>query len=280
MPPLPAYQASYKAVYFEPMSLSGERFTVGILVQSENEYKVIQTISAKTLKCMYGSKYQQARNLIMLVLDSAKEYLKQGKTLSDWQPIMGGFYSTETRVTRSSNGIDGILFQAITLFSSLYSGVLVDGALSDLNGDNDDAEEEAASKLITSIRSNLGGKYQDRFHKSVDLLKGNTKITVDYLGVELNAAISNFDVKAPKTAFSAAKVKLFDLERLREQKEREKVNDSQSFEMIIGFSHFQKSNNKDYIEQLKDLGSSIDIKIEQCETPKEIAESIRQSDPS
>lgn len=273
MPALPNYKAVYRVIYFEPILLSGERLTIGVMVQHDTEHKVVQTINSQTLKCMYGDKFTQVRTLISLAINNAEAYLKQGKEIADWVPMMGGIHATEAKKTFSSNGMKGVLFQVINSFSSLYRGELVDDAMSEISGDDDVQIDIDSARLITAIRSQLPPIYQPRFHKTVDLLKGNAKITVDYLGINLNAAISNFNVKQGKTAFSLAKVKMFDLERLRDQREREKINNA-SFEVFLNFNKKHSLGHKDYINQLTEIGNSIEIEVSECGGPDQISELI------
>jgi hypothetical protein len=231
LPALPSYSAKYRVIQFEPIFASGERFTVGIMVQAERESVAIQTILPKTLKCMFSGSYRNAFNLIATIISSADAYLKSGKSIEDWRAPFDGVYLSETRNTLSANKLDGVLFQAITSFSSLYQGKITDLAINEIVGDKEqDMLDLETGKLIANIKKMLSETYKQRFNKRISLKNGFT-VHVDYDGPYLKADIANFVVKHPKAALDKAKSKLIDFQVYRDEIQTSLVNNN--FEFIL-----------------------------------------------
>jgi hypothetical protein len=197
-PLLPEFSAKYRAIYFEPIAGSGEQFTIGIMAQAVNgEYSVLQTLSDKMLNCMYGQKSASVKNLVFMILDSATRHLSAGMPIEEWQPPMSGVIPGDVQASYSNNGLEGILFQGITSYASLYKGALVDDAINEINGayltDEDEAEQKNIS-LIQQVKTIFtdSGWPGNHWRQEV-IVKDNARINIDYLGVNYNANLSNFD---------------------------------------------------------------------------------------
>ncbi len=264
-PEMPDYRGKYRVIYFEPISGSGERFTIGIVAQSsQGEFRVIQTIPSKSLVCMYGKEVSvQAGNLVNLIIESAKDHLNAGLDLEDWNPPLSGIETSETYYTQSKAKLDGILFQAITSFSSLYKGKLIDNGLKEHNDELSevDAEEMAVSRLIKQVKILLPNQqYTNHWNKEV-IVKSNSKINIDYLGNFYNANLSNFNVKKIKLAYQLAKAKLLDLDILREKREHEAINNNQQFELLVALKNDASDQAKHLAYELEELADSIQLRV-------------------
>lgn len=272
LPALPGYSAKYRVIQFEPIFASGERFTVGIMVQAGNESIVIQTIQPKTLKCMFSGSYRNAFNLIATIISSADAYLKSGKSIDDWRAPFEGVYLSDTRNTLSANKLDGILFQAITSFSSLYQGKITDLAINEIVGDKEqDMLDLETGKLIANIKKMLSETYKQRFNKRISLKNGFT-VNVDYDGPYLKADIANFVVKHPKAALDKAKSKLIDFQVYRDEIQTSLVNNN--FEFILANEKNLSNETEDAVGNIIELASRIDINISQLSSPQDIANRI------
>ena len=277
MPPLPPYEGRYRIIYLEPIQLSGERFSVAIMATSANEKKVIQTISHKKLKCMYGKHAPAMQNLITLIVSSASNFLEVSDDLDEWVPPFSGITAGESRKTRYHKDFNNLIYQAVTSFSSLYDGEVVE-TINQLFEVDEDSTEKANARLITSIKRELGGYHQKNFVKRVDLAKGTT-ITVDYLGLNFNADISNFALRQLASAETNAKAKLMDMVTLRDEREREKINDN----LLVGFLLMAPEGGNDKrqsaIRSIINMANAKNIQVDICKEPKEAAQIIRERDP-
>lgn len=282
-PVLPQFTASYRPIYFEPIIDSGERFAIGIMALAETgEFRVLPTLSEKTMRSMYGDKTDQIRGLVSLILESAESHLTAGFPLEQWQPPVSGAIAGMTQKTYSNNGLEGVLFQAITSYASLYKGKIVKDGLSEIT-DNELPEDEAerkADSLIQQVKNILQLQvidYQAHWKKVVPI-KANSAITIDYLGVRYNANLSNFDVKDIGNALKVAKAKLFDLDVLRIKRQQETISSDQCFELLIGLRNNAPSQAEDCFVELEQLADTIELRVIKKSTPQEIAERILQQE--
>jgi len=280
-PDMPDYKGKYRVIYFEPISGSGERFTIGIIAQSsQGEFRVIQTISPKSMVCMYGKEISvQAGNLVSLVIESAKDHLNAGVDLEKWSPPLSGIETSETYYTQSKAKLDGILFQAITSYASLYKGKLVDNGLGDYNNELSDADaEEMAVSLVKQVKILLPSEhYRSHWNKEV-IVKENSRINIDYLGNFYNANISNFNIKKIKSAYDLAKGKLFDLELLRDKRQHEVTDINQEFELLVALKNNANSKAKDLAYQLEELADSRDLRVVSKPSADQLAKRIREKE--
>ena len=119
-PPMPIFSAKYRAIYFEPINGSGELFTIGIMAQAETgEISVIQTLPDQSIQCMYGNKSEGIKKMVSIILESAKNYLLENLPIEQWEPPMTGTMAGDIQKSYSNNGMEGILFQGISSYSSL-----------------------------------------------------------------------------------------------------------------------------------------------------------------
>ncbi|ESS73980.1 hypothetical protein MGMO_8c01190 [Methyloglobulus morosus KoM1] len=278
-PVLPQFTASYRSIYFEPIIGSGERFVIGIMALAETgESRVLQTLSEKTMRSMYGDKTDQIRGLVSLILESAESHLKAEFPLEQWQPPVSGAFAGMTQKTYSNNGLEGVLFQAITSYASLYKGKIVKDGLSELT-DNELPEDEAernTDSLIQQVKNILQLQpidYQSHWKKVVRI-KENSAITIDYLGARYNANLSNFDVKDIGNALKVAKAKLFDLDVLREKRQHEVFSSEQNYELLIGLKNDAPNDAKDCFVQIEQLADTKNLRVIKKATPQEMADRI------
>jgi len=273
-PELPDYKGKYRVIYFEPISGSGERFTIGIVAQSsQGEFRVIQTIPLKSLVCMYGKEVSvQAGNLVNLIIESAKDHLNAGLDLENWSPPLSGVETSKTYYTQSKAKLDGILFQAITSYSSLYKGKLIDNGLREHNDELSEVDaEEMAVSLIKQVKILLPNQqYTNHWNKEV-IVKSNSKINIDYLGNFYNANLSNFNVKQIKSAYQLAKSKLLDLDILREKREHEAINNNQQFELLVSLKNDASNQAKHLAYELEELADSIQLRVVSKSSAEQLA---------
>jgi hypothetical protein len=278
-PELPNYQARYRPIYFEPMVGSGERFTIAIMAQGQGgETRVIQTLSPKKMQCMYGEQAATVINLVMLAIDSAHRHLETGADLADWQPPFAGIYPGPIQSTRSNAEMEGVLFQALTSYASLYSGEIVERGLNEINHetpDEDDTEEQTAT-LIRQIKTLVverNPRFAHHWQREVPVLDRG-RMTIDYLGVKYNANLSNFNVRQLGVAFRSAKAKLLDLDVLRTKRQAEAIDCPQDYELLIALKNNAPTEAKDLYYNLEQLADSIDLRVVKKPTPEELAERI------
>jgi hypothetical protein len=278
-PELPNYQARYRPIYFEPIVGSGERFTVAIMAQGQGgEKRVIQTLSPKKIQCMYGDHAAAINNLITLVVDSAHQHLEAGADLDAWRPPVSGIHLGPLQSTRSNAEMEGVLFQALTSYASLYSGDIIERGLNEINQEQpeeEDSEEQTANliqqvKILTISRNQ---RFAHHWQRDVIVLDGG-RITIDFLGAQYNANLSNFNVRQLGVAFRSAKAKLLDLDILRTKRQAEPVDCPQDYELLVALKNNASSDAQEMYYNLEKLAESKDLRVVSKPTPEDLAERI------
>lgn len=245
-PPLPDFSAKFMGIYFEPMRDSGERLTIGVAAQAMNgETLVQQTLADKTLRCMYGDHALNMQGFIQDILSSAKQHLEHGYDLEDWRPPYRGVFMTKVHKTYSKTGLKGVIFQAVTLYSSLCKETWITETINEIKGIQGISEDpdQSIDTLIQELKVLTGTGYDGRWQRTINL--HDAPLCIDYLGVKYNANLSNFDVKQLKGAFKLAKAKLFDLNVLRESRQNQVINEDQGFELLVSI----KNRSHEALEQ-------------------------------
>lgn len=277
MPALPNYKAGYRIIQLEPISMSGERFTIAVMTQSGEEHKVIQTISSKTLKCMYGNKFKAISSLIGIIIEDARSYLEGLNEIANWTPPFDGVFVGDTRNTRSSKGIDGVLFQAIASFSSLYQGSIVNDAMASLDGELEDDHETI--RLLDNIKQAIAEPYRKNFSQKVRLLAASD-ITIDYLGLRYNANITNFKHSNAGSSLHRAKSKILDFELFRDERQKENINIGHIYELIIGCEDHPSEKVNDSIAMIIEMAEKKELTAVRESSAMEIAKRITRAETS
>lgn len=123
-PGLPSFQGHYQAIQLEPIAQSNERISVLVLATSKDDFKIIKTLTPEIISCMFGDSASQVSSIIDLAQESITEHLANNGKFNDWQPPFSGIYKSKSHQTMSTD-IEGVLFQGLTSYSSLYQGSLV-----------------------------------------------------------------------------------------------------------------------------------------------------------
>lgn len=281
-PPVPNYAASYRAIYLEPILGSGERFSIGIIAQDESgEARVVQTLANKTMRCMYGEQYQAINNIVSITLNSAEQHLKEKQPMPDWHPPFGGITLGDIQETRSNAGMEGVLFQAITSYASLYQGDIVANGIADFTETEPERETDAdTSRLITRVKNLVLDKNNNLapcWNRSITAVNG-TRINIDYMGWHYNANFANFDVKYLKTAYKFAQAKLLELELLRNKREKEAIDNHQTFELLIGVNDKMTNEAQDYYQNLEKAADEQALRVISSSSPTPLAQRILQKE--
>ncbi|WP_325890885.1 hypothetical protein [Grimontia sp. NTOU-MAR1] len=278
-PDFPSYSASWTPVYFEPILLSGERLTVLIVIEDENnEFRIFKTLRDEVLESFYGSKSKNVKSLIDLCETSIKEHLTVRRQMKDWQPPFDGLYSGLTK-RAADDSITMIARQAIQRSSSLSSLSMA--------VDRDDIEQDKQSQKQSirwqdSIIKNVLNTHS-HFEKSfkVKLAIGNSKLKTQFGFLSDKAAV-NFGVLSPlhhSSSLNIIKARILDLEHLM---------GSSSLILPENYSIILKSPNpndaslskivvdrlNDTLQTIQDISSAAKIDVYTAETVESAAKAL------
>lgn len=118
LPPLPEHEATWQAIYMEPVMCSGERITVAVITFDRDGCDALKVLTQSRLSALFGPQGEGMSNMIDLVVKAA---LRQGASGS-----MEGFKSPLSGVSlgkvREALGDDraNVLQQAASLSSCFY----------------------------------------------------------------------------------------------------------------------------------------------------------------
>ena len=117
-PPLPEHEASWRAIYMEPVMCSGERITVAVIAHDFDGGGALKTLSEQRLQALYGEQGEGVGQMIDIVVNAA---LNAGQSLihDAFKAPLSGFYLGKVRQGLGDNR-DDILQQAASLTSSFY----------------------------------------------------------------------------------------------------------------------------------------------------------------
>lgn len=268
----PTYEGEWMPVFLEPIPLSGERVTICIVATGhDNTYKIIQTISTKQIKYLYGSSWQNINGIIAWTLNSIDLHLRKTCRLLSWSPRTGGVYAGKITSARSCN-IEGIINQGIRMAASL--AVIID---------NDDIEEPIVQEHFYSAVRNalldINSNYKDCINKKIMLNDTRER----YYGFASKNYIANYSAIASAGAsLNTALVRIMDLEDLV----LDDFYNNEDLEMIvappIGFIDNALINDQvrrtqaDLMQQAKSEASKRNLRCEIIETPEKVAEYLHK----
>ncbi|MDR3572341.1 MAG: hypothetical protein P4L50_00630 [Anaerolineaceae bacterium] len=211
----PAYRARWSPIFFEPITGSGERITVGIILRDSQGYEVKRTIRDDILKSLYGSKKNHLLQMIETVLES---FQFQSDIEKPHLPITG-FSIGLWREASSWQERYGVFRQAIYRSSSLAS-------LEDLDIHDDDVgAQEATKQWASRVRDQvvqLRPPLASCFNQDVPLIFDGLPPRIGFLFLKKGA---NFETLRPNglpASVRAARGKLYELVKIKNKGELER----------------------------------------------------------
>lgn len=115
-PALPEHEATWRALYMEPVMFSGERIAVAVIGSDCNGCEVLSVLSPRRLQLLFGAQADGVANMIDMVLRAA---VQQAQNLDEFSPPLSGFYLGAPRVGMGDTRLD-VLRQAASLISCFY----------------------------------------------------------------------------------------------------------------------------------------------------------------
>lgn len=131
----PSYRASWAPVFFEPITGSGERITVAIVVSDAAGGEVKRTVREDVLKALYGSRRAHLSQMIDFVLDALRSQIGNANpTIPLTGFSLGSWKEASSRAERY-----GVLRQAVYRSCSMAS-------LDELDAQEDETTAQEGTK--------------------------------------------------------------------------------------------------------------------------------------
>ncbi len=214
-PKLPNYPFSWRSIQVEPILLSGERITIGAIIQGVDKALVAaKLISASKLKKVYGNEFgSKISDALSICVNSAEEFYLNKSLTTEWTPPLGGFYLNNVNSSVAEN-IEEALMIAASYCSSF--SVSLDSERVNSIKPNISAPESWRKSIIDAVRV----KNVDLAHcfdKKVAITGSGVPISFGFVSHNYAAhfdAIS--DIKSIQHSLVRAQSKLWQLDRLRD----------------------------------------------------------------
>lgn len=131
----PSYRASWAPVFFEPITGSGERITVAVVISDAVGVEVKRTVRDEVLKALYGSRRTHLSQMIDFVLTALRSQIgNPSPTIPLTGFSLGSWQEASSRAERY-----GVLRQAVYRSCSLAS-------LDDLDSQEDETTAQEGTK--------------------------------------------------------------------------------------------------------------------------------------
>lgn len=238
-PPLPDYIADWCALYWEPIPTSGERITVAIAVQSQNDWHVRPIMDTAMVRCMTGMKDLLAP--VEMAISHLSKHLGNQQALRTWAPPVSGFVLGPVETTHAQNLTDAV---RMAVQDSAFFGRLDDVAIED---DHEGSEEDDRwSQQIEQGVLLQRPAWRQRFRRRLPVRTGARPTPLDYAG---ELYVANFSRIVPKKDLArfvnVAKTKLINLEIARSHAEQPELFGATTpldFELLLLRPHDEDPN--------------------------------------
>lgn len=206
---MPSYRANWAPVFLEPISGSGERITIGVVLRDSQGVEVKRTVRDDVLKSLYGSKKAHLSQMIEVALAAVREQV----AVSNLCFPSSGFCLGPWREASSNAERYGVFRQAIYRTSSL-------AALLDLESQDEDtsAQDGTTRHWFKQIQNSVvqsRPQLASAFNVEVQLIRDGLPPRLGFLFQRKGA---NFETLRPNALLGtvrAARGRLFELTRVK-----------------------------------------------------------------
>lgn len=137
-PKLPDYEFSWRSIQVEPVPMSGERITLGLIVKGADQtLRVVKLVSADTLCKMYGAEYGgRILDALDVCVESAQKHYKNTSLINQWSAPLGNFHVGEVKSSLAENIEDGIASASVSCSSFAVAAKTVKSEEATTRGDS------------------------------------------------------------------------------------------------------------------------------------------------
>ncbi|ODU94475.1 MAG: hypothetical protein BGP23_13250 [Lysobacterales bacterium 66-474] len=204
----------WRAIYWEPVSGTGERVTVGAVYRYGDTWAARRILRDDVLTCLYGKAANGARRLIDHGLSLFLAAANAAQSLENLSVPLGGLYPGPARATEALTESELLRIVALQ-----YSSVANLDKLDDLDEFDQPINEEAARRFATDVREHVLAERADLskyFHRTAPLVMSGEPVRFGYASTRL---IAHFNILNPMrhgASLRDARARLFELNRGRD----------------------------------------------------------------
>lgn len=204
----------WKAIYWEPVSGTGERLMVGVVYNFGDQFRAVRTIRKDVVECLFG---KSAFGVLRLIDDGLSVYQSavesSGEIESAGAPVLG-LQPGEIRRTEAKSAAE-LLETACLLYSSLVNMDKLDEA------DEHDAPqgEEVNRRFSTEVRDEVirfRPDLQSGFGKSVPLVDGGLPVRFGFASARTILHFTVLSAVRHGASVRDARAKLFELQQAKD----------------------------------------------------------------
>lgn len=200
----PSYRASWAPVFFEPITGSGERITVAVLISDAAGREVKRTVRDEVLKALYGSKRAHLSQMIDFVLAALRA---QGDESNPKIPLTG-FSLGQWQEASSRAERYGVLRQAVMRSCSMAT-------LDDLDAQEDEATaQEGAKQWQVQVRQSVierRPELANSFNRDVQLISNGLPPRIGFLHDGRGANFATLRPNGLSASVGTVRGKLYEL---------------------------------------------------------------------
>jgi hypothetical protein len=276
-PSLPAYRAEWRAVQFETIPGSGERFTFAVLARGEDGRTDIRdALKPGVLRAMFGPQADVLQGLMIRSIINIKAHLKQGGSWQEPPIALSNIFLGPIRPTVADD-LEQVLDQAIRLSACLGHSTIGESTDAEINVD---AEIKEWASRVKSFAMTMDENLKHYFNKRV---KGNdTKVSRSVIGFMTDRYAASFGVLHARSDrisadITAIKKRLWDLSQLSHSgqllvpKERELIVGHPAFELIEKNKRMV-ATLQHKLSILREEAANAEIGVKEATTPMEAAD--------
>ncbi|WP_339856696.1 hypothetical protein [Pseudohongiella acticola] len=274
-PPVPDYGFSWRSLQIEPIPMSGERITMGLVLKGDDQALIAaRLVPSSRLKKMYGLEMgARIADALSLCVDRAENFYSRQPLSGNWPSPLEGFYLGELKSSLAENIEDALLV------ASQYSSS-ISLAMSFENSEEPAKPERSAPedwrKSIFDAVTGRRGELAEFFEQSVTIRGYGLPMKFGFIAGNYAA---QFDAvhgeKGIQQALIRAQSKLWQLDRLRDES---RLFPLETCELVLR-APVQDADNEngmfnDFVEELKFEASRRDLAVFATDSAMEAAEHV------
>ena len=215
-PPLPALTSNVRAVYFEPIALSGERYCIAVVGSTSAGDAIARSaVSPRVARCVIGELGANLVGFSQLVVQDFQFSISHGISYESWAPPFDRMYLGECR------DIDGDTPEQILQVATMTFAMLAHETESDLaeqsiiipSADDERQFRDSVRHTVEQVRPGLA-RY---FGQTFSLTGGRALNRIDYMSASYGVCYSTINPYTAKAnLMPRAQAALWRLARARD----------------------------------------------------------------
>jgi hypothetical protein len=206
----PSYRANWAPVFFEPISGSGERLTIGIVLIDRDGVEIKRTINNSLMKKLFREKFAHVLKMTEFIFDGLRS-----SSIDNSREIalpLSGFKIGSW--TEASSGLlrDGVFKQAVYQSSALANMSDFEVIDTKLITKSNDRFKAAVKKNVIKIRPDLSRA----FNASVKLVPNGVPIKLGFLHSNGAANFGRLGQRSLNASFMSLRAKLHELHHVKQ----------------------------------------------------------------